>query len=281
MRCTADGRPRGTEDAMFEIGLFGTTHVRAGVRVLRFEQLPATKPRQLLEILAVARGAIVCKPALAERIWAGRPTARWQAALDTHVSVLRRALQPGVAGRRTVIRTTAGGYRLDPDSVLLDLDTFDELVTTAETAPPAEALRALERAVELGQRDVLEHEPYADWASECRRDYRRRLVEAAVRGARAGLACGRLEPALRLARVAVARDPLCEEGWQAVIDVHGRSGRRADAIRAFQDCQRALVREFGISPGSATHRALHAALDRTQGPRPPVEAPGRARSGVG
>src|SRR5439155_84333 len=84
---------------MFEIGLFGTTNVRAGVRVLRFEDLPAAKPRQLLEILAVARGTIVGKPALAERLWAGRPTPRWQAALDTHLTVLRRALEPGVAAR--------------------------------------------------------------------------------------------------------------------------------------------------------------------------------------
>jgi DNA-binding SARP family transcriptional activator len=249
---------------MFEICLFGTTHVRAGVRVLRFEDLPAAKPRQLLEILALARGAIVCKPALAERLWAGRPTARWHAALDTHVSVLRRALQPGVAGRQTIVRTTAGGYQLDTDSVHLDLDTFDGLVAAADAASPAEALPQLERAVELGQRDVLEHEPYADWASECRRDYRNRLVEAAVRGARAGLASGRLERALRLARIAVARDPLCEDGWQAMIDVHGRSGRRADAIRAFRECQRAVVREFGVSPGPATHRALRDALDDTE-----------------
>ena len=246
---------------MFEIGLFGTTTVRAGVRVLHFEDLPAAKPRQLLEILAIARGAIVCKPALAERLWAGRPTARWQAALDTHVSVLRRALQPGVAGRMTVVRTTAGGYQLDTNLVRLDLDIFDDLVEAAGAASPAAALPLLESAVELGMRDVLEHEPYADWASECRRDYRTRLVEAAVQGARAALAIGRPERALRLARISVTRDPFCEDGWQAIIEVHGRSGRRAEAMRAFQDCQRALVREFGVSPGPATHRALRAALD--------------------
>jgi DNA-binding SARP family transcriptional activator len=264
---------------MFEIDLFGTTTVRADVRVLRFEDLPAAKPRQLLEILAIARGAIVCKPALAERLWAGRPTVRWQAALDTHVSVLRRALQPGVAGRETVVRTTAGGYKLDTGMVRLDLDAFDRLVAAAEVAPPEAALLQFERAVELGQRDVLEHEPYADWAYECRRDYRNRLVEAAVRGARAGLATGRLERALRLARVAVARDPLCEDGWQAIIDVHGRSGRRADAIRAFQDCQRALLREFGVSPSPATHRALRAALDDTGAAPLPVLVGGRVAPG--
>ena len=264
---------------MFEIGLFGTTHVRAGSRVLRFDDLPATKPRQLLEILAIARGAIVCKPALAERLWAGRPTARWQAALDTHVSVLRRALQPGVAGRRTVVRTTAGGYQLDMDVVRLDLDTVDDLLAAAETAPPEVALLQLERAVEIGQRDVLEHEPYADWAGECRRDYRNRLVEAAVRGARTGLANGLPDRALRLARIAVARDPLCEEGWRAIIDMHGRSGRRADAVRAFQDCRRALIREFGVNPGPATHRALQAALDDTRPAPLPALAGARPASG--
>jgi DNA-binding SARP family transcriptional activator len=246
---------------MFEIGLFGLTHVRAGARVLRFQDLPAAKPRQLLEVLAVARGAIVGKPLLAERLWAGRPTARWQASLDTHVSVLRRALQPGVAGRMTVVRTTAGGYQLDTDLVRLDLDTFDDLVAAAATASPAAALTLCERAVELGRRDVLEHEPYADWAEDCRREYRGRLVEMAVRGARAALVIDQPERALRLAQLAVARDPLCEDGWQAVIEVHGRNGRPTDAMRAFQDCRRALFREFGIGPGPATRQALRTAVD--------------------
>jgi len=246
---------------MFEIGLFGLTNVRAGVRVLDFGDLPATKPRQLLEILALARGTIVAKPLLAERLWAGRPTARWQASLDTHVSVLRRALQPGVAGRSTVVRTTACGYQLDMNLVRLDLDTFDDLVAAAATAVPATAVDLLERAVHLGRSDVLEHEPYADWAEDCRREYRGRLVDAAVRGARAGLATGQLERALRLGRLAVSRDPLCEDGWQAIIETHGLDGRRADAMRAFQDCRRALFREFGIGPGPAVHRALRTALD--------------------
>jgi len=245
---------------MFEIGLFGLTTVRAGARVLRFQDLPAAKPRQLLEILAIARGAVVGKPVMAERLWAGRPTARWQAALDTHVSVLRRALQPGVAGRLTVVRTTAGGYRLDTDQVRFDLDTFDDLAVAAVAAPPGAALPLCERAVEVGRSDVLEHEPYADWAEDCRRQYRGRLVDAAVRGARAGLATGELERALRLARIAVARDPLCEDGWQAVIEVHGRGGRPTEAMRSFHDCRRALLGGFGIGPGPATLRAVRAAV---------------------
>jgi DNA-binding SARP family transcriptional activator len=246
---------------MFEIGLFGVTNVRTGSRVLRFQDLPAAKPRQLLEILAIARGGIVGKPLLAERLWAGWPSARWQASLDTHVSVLRRALQPGVAGRMTVVRTTAGGYQLDRDLVRLDLDTFDDLITAAATAAPAAMLTSYERAVELGRRDVLEHEPYADWAEDCRREYRARLVEAAVRGAWAGLTIDQRERALRLARLAVARDPLCEDGWQAIIEVHGRNGRPTEAMRAFHDCRRALFREFGIGPGPSTQRALQAAVD--------------------
>ena len=32
-------------------------------------------------------------------------------------------------------------------------------------------------------------------------------------------------------------------------------------MRAFQDCRRALFREFGIGPGPAVHRALRTALD--------------------
>lgn len=259
---------------MFQICLFGTTAVRTPGRTIGLDELPGGKPRQLLEILALGRGTVITKPVLAERLWAGHPPPHATATLETYVAVLRRSLEPGVAGRETVIRTATGGYRLDVRRARLDLDVFDETVAAASQARPAEALPLWERAVAMTGRRVLEHEPHVEWAHEVREDYARRAVHAAVDGARAALALGELDLAVSLAECATQRDPLTEDGWQAVIEAHGRAGRPAAAARAAAACLEVLARELGVYPSPLTRRLLHAALADTTPPtsRPLAEA---------
>lgn len=245
---------------MFTIHLFGTTTVDTPGRTLDLDDLPGGKPRQLLEIVALARGAIVTKPVLAEQLWSGRPPPHATATVETYVAVLRRSLQPGVAGRDTVIRTAAGGYRLDTRRARLDLDDFDETTAAAARVDPALAVSLWQRALGIAGRRVLEHEPHAEWAHEVREDYARRAVRAAVRGSRAALAAGELELAVSLAEEATRRDPLTEDGWQAVIEAHGRAGRPAAAARAAAACLEVLATELGVYPSPLTRRLLHAAV---------------------
>lgn len=255
---------------MFEIHLFGTTSVRTPDRLLRLDDLPGGKPRQLLEILCLARGAVVTKPVLADNLWAGRPPQHAIATLETYVAVLRRALQPGVAGRETVVRTVPRGYRLDPGRTRLDLDDFDEAVTAARLASPAAAVALWERAADLGSATLLDHEPHAEWAHAARSEYAGRSVRAAVDGAHAALAADRPDVAVALAERAVGRDPLVEDGWQALITAHGRCGSPAGATRAFAACRAALVHELGTLPSPRTRALLRTALAEspTRGPRP-------------
>ena len=60
-----------------------------------------------------------------------------------------------------------------------------------------------------------------------------------------------------------------------------RSGRQADALRAFQDARRILGEELGLEPGPALRRleqqilGQDPALDRTARPAPAPAAPAR------
>ena len=92
----------------FGVRLFGHTTVHTPDRTLRASDFMGVKPRQILELIALGRGEPVRKTAIAEQIWAGRPPRRWQVTLESYVALLRRAIQPGVPGRATVLSTTPG-----------------------------------------------------------------------------------------------------------------------------------------------------------------------------
>src|SRR3712207_8814709 len=60
---------------------------------------------QLLEVLVLERGHAVSKEALADALWGEQVPPNYPATLETYVSVLRQALDPGGSPRHSVVRT--------------------------------------------------------------------------------------------------------------------------------------------------------------------------------
>jgi DNA-binding SARP family transcriptional activator len=252
---------------MISIFLYGRTRVHAAGRVLLADAFPGIKPRNILELLTLARGASISKPALAEQLWDGRPPTSWPATLESYVALLRRTLEPGVPGRRTVVATASRGYRLDMDRVTVDLDTFDQLTERAARLPVAESLPAWERALLLAHREPLEDEPYAKWAADAREAHREAVLGATQRAAEAALALRRPERAAVHAEHATRIDPLAEHSWQLLLRALAQAGHRAEAVNAFHACQAALRRELGIDPGPATRQLFERIVGDGMRPR--------------
>ena len=248
----------------FTVGVFGHTTVRTPHRTLRASDFTGVKPRQILELIALGRGEPVRKAALAEHVWAGRPPARWQVTLESYVALLRRALQPGVPGRATVLCTTAGGYRLDVERVRLDLLEFDDVTRRAAATAPERALPLWEHALGVADGTLLAAEPYAAWAVDARRVHEQVLHGAAVTAAEIALELHLPERAVPLARRATDVDPLAEHGWQVLIRAQLAAGRRAEAAHAFRTCRAGLRRDLGVEPDPRT-RELFARILTEQG----------------
>jgi DNA-binding SARP family transcriptional activator len=261
---------------VFRISLFGHTRIGANPRVLSADDLPGLKPRQLLELLALGRGAPVAKTVLADRLWEGRPPASWPATVEGYVSVLRRCLEPGVPGRHTLIKTTPGGYRIDLEHAEIDLELFHRLLAAASEAPAPEALALLERAVQLADANLLQDEVFPRWAVEARSAARVARTTAALRGAEAALGADEPARAATLAGVVTDGEPLMERGWQLAIEALGRAGRRAEAVCAYHECRAVLRRDLGIDPDPLTQavflRALEGSWPAARGPVDPRPA---------
>jgi DNA-binding SARP family transcriptional activator len=179
---------------------------------------------------------------------------------------LRRVLR---AGRSPVrIETQPGGYRLDVAPDELDVLVAGGLVAEARAAALAgdrsRAAARYRQAEDLWRGPSLDgfaDEPFAV-AEAARLDELRRVVleervdvELAL-GHHAGLV-GELE-------AAVMWEPLRERRWRQLMLALYRSGRQADALRAYQRVRKSLADELGLEPGTQL-RSLERAIVRRDG----------------
>ncbi len=254
---------------MLQINLFGGTTVLTDAGTRTATDLGGVKPRQILEILAVAPGVPVSKERLAELLWEGDPPRSWVSTLEGYVCVLRRALRHGT-GRRAAVSTVMRGYVLDTAGASVDLAEFRALRASAVAMRPERALEALDRAVALVTGELFPNEPYAVWAVHERTLVRAEVVEAAIDAAGHATVLQMYGRAAQLARLAIQHDPLAEGAWRLLMTALWRDGRRAEALRAYADLRDVLATELGAEPDRQSHE-LYLSLLRESGAR---EVPG-------
>jgi DNA-binding SARP family transcriptional activator len=242
-----------------EIRLFGPIEVTKGQRCLGPRDFGGTKAKQVLEVLLLARGHIVAKDRLADQLWGEALPKRALAALENHVSVLRRHLGGDGRGRDLVV-TEPGGYRLAAERVDLDLDRFDERITAAGKTGTRMARKLLSEAVLAGARgEVLEDEPYAEWAEEPRRTYRARLLGVHLDAAESALAEHDTRAAIDHALAALSIDPYAERAHRLAMLAHYARGDQRESLADYQRLRSLLAEELGLEPTPQT-RQLQAAI---------------------
>ncbi|MEV0132681.1 BTAD domain-containing putative transcriptional regulator [Dactylosporangium sp. NPDC050688] len=207
------------------------------------------RARQVLGVLAARHDRVQSKDALADAVWGADLPGNATAALEHYVSVLRRALQPGVPTSRSFIVTRAGGYVFATDRARLDLAELRAAAKIAERRPGQLDVR--ERIVELAPELPFAEDEYADWAAPARAEVKAVLVAALLDLAEPAAAAdpGR---ALRLAREATELEPFTERGYRLAMLAGARLGRADEVVRWFDLCRRALADDLGISPSADT-----------------------------
>ncbi len=234
------------------------------------------KTRDLLKILLLAGGHYVAKEQLIEWLWPGADPDAAEANLRSAVSDLRRVLEPDLARGRdsTYIQTRHEGYHFNAaSSVVVDAATF-------ERALQLEGRSALEATLNAYPGDLLEEDPYAEWALAERARLRGLRLEALARLAELCLAQGDASKAIAAAEQGLALDGSRESLWRVLMRAHSLNSDRAAALAAFDRCRAALTRDLGTDPLPET-LALHQALLRSEWPAPAGEAspPGRVTAG--
>jgi WD40 repeat protein/DNA-binding SARP family transcriptional activator len=221
-------------------------------------RLGGPKQRTVLALLVAEVGKPVSVDALIDGVWGDGPTAGARSTLQTYVSNLRAAIGD-------VIVRDDGGYRLIADPESVDAVEFEQALAQATTlveTDPTDAAQRLRAALALWR-----GHPYADVPGpfalelEARRleELRLRAVEMRIE---AELALGR--HALLIAELEV----LCEEfpvyerfRAQHMLALY-RSGRQAEALRAYQKTRAYLADELGLEPSAQLHELERSILNQ-------------------
>lgn len=227
-------------------------------------RLPTRKAEALLAYLALAPQRAHPRDALAGLLWSGSPQARARANLRQTLSLLNKALGPGV------LASSARNVALAPEGLEVDVLAFCALAegTTVE---------ALERAVQCCRGDLLDAMPideagFEDWLLAERASLRGRMVAVLARLAALHEACGATERAIGVAQRLLAFDPLEESAHRRLMRLYAALGRRGAALRQYEVCVNVLRRELDDEPDAET-RALYDAVLRQ---RDEPGLPGRA-----
>ncbi|MDX1691895.1 MAG: BTAD domain-containing putative transcriptional regulator, partial [Acidimicrobiia bacterium] len=236
------------------------------VVVIDGEDRAPTAPRQraLLGLFLLSPGVPIPAERILDRLWGEDPPSGGVKTVGFHLSKLRDALEPdrekGTDG--TVIRTTPAGYVLDVDPADVDASHFEALLGQARAVlgdDPGKAAALSRDALGLWRGPALADFTYEEFAQdEIRRldELRMRALETRVE---ADLALGRHADLVGELERLIADHPL-REGLRASLMVAlYRSGRQADALRAYEDTRRTLADELGIDP-SRELRDLEAAI---------------------
>ncbi len=247
-------------------------------------EVRGARRRALLIRLLIAGNQPVSADLLAHDIWEGSPPVGASSTLTSHVSLLRGLLGPD----RIVNR--AGAYCLRVEAGELDAAAFEHELTGGREAlrddRPHQAAELFEGALGRWRGRALADVEGAPWAAgEVARLEELRLgAEESLLDAR--MALGLHREVVPAAEAAARAEPLREQRWAVWMLALYRSGRQADALRAYQKLHDLLGDELGLEPSSALtglERAivLHSPeLEWTRPPEVPAAGTGATPSAV-
>ena len=234
--------------------------------------VPSGRCHVLLATLLLRPNQFVSVDELVDHVWDGDPPSADRAPKTLQMVVRRLRVALGAAD---CVRTRSGGYLAELDPEQLDLLRFRELARSGDFG----AASALWRGPVLGNvaSERLHRDDVPRLADE-RLAVLERRIDADLDEGLSGELVAEL-------RSLVAEHPLRESFWRHLVLALHRSGRQAEALRAYQEVRERLADELGVDPGPRL-RELHEQIlrsDTAPGVRPqvPRQLPAAVRNFVG
>jgi ATP/maltotriose-dependent transcriptional regulator MalT/DNA-binding SARP family transcriptional activator len=253
-------------DSGIEIRTFGGFQVLREGSAVPPSEWQSRKARDLLKILVTRRGRPSPRDTLAALLWPAEESDALAARLSVALSTVRAVLDPDrQLAADHFISADASAVGLRVDRIRIDVEVFLANADAAFALPPeraGEARDLLETAEAAYAGDLLEEDPYADWAVALREEAR--AVYVRVAQTLADIADGRGDSdaaAHHLLRV-LASDPYDERAHLRLVGVLEAGGRHGDARRAYR-AYAARMEEIGVEAAAfPRHVRPGAALSR-------------------
>lgn len=252
-------RVRGATGPGIRIYCLGGFRVLRGRTPVPDREWKSRLAKALVKLLAANDGRKVPRDVVLETLWPGADPDSSRQTLAGVVHRVRKLLAPESAANREGLYILQEGdlFMLDQDAVWTDIGQFLSHLETAGRlkagGDPEKVVAEYEKAIELYQGDFLPEDRYEDWVS---------VVQGNVRGAYlkaledAGDICdgaGEKNRAALFFEKLFLADPCSEKACRWLMAWYLATGRRGEALRVYERCQRALNLELDVGPDARTH----------------------------
>ena len=234
------------------LGPFEVTNADAPVDIGPRQQ------RTLLALLLVNLNRVVSTERIIEQIWPDEPNGK-ERTLWVYISRLRTALEPGreANAKSSVLVTGDHGYSLRAAPGDVDFLRFEELATQGNgllAGHPDQAGDVLRMGLDLWRGTALEDFAYDEFAQPVAARLEELRLEAIENRIDADIRTGGHRDALGDLEQLVREHPYRERLVSLQMLALYRSGRQADALRAFEHHRRTIAEELGLEPSPELRR---------------------------
>jgi class 3 adenylate cyclase len=242
----------GVQLPRFALSLFGRFELTTDDRAIA---LPGRKLAGLLAYLACTGPRPQPREKLANLLWGSHFETQARQNLRQSLSRLRRIL-----GHESVLSDDNEVW-LAPGVIGCDAVRFEALIVEGSRASLA-AAADLYRNTLLADLNI-EEDAWSEWRDSERERLEGLAVDAMVRHGQHALQSGNAESALKHARRAIAVNTMREDAHRLIVQALAVTGRKAEALKHYQDLAARLKRELNTEPDAAT-RLLVAQLRSAQ-----------------
>jgi DNA-binding SARP family transcriptional activator len=226
----------------------------------------ASKPQELLKLLAVSGDNGLTSDAAADALW---PDAENLAAARKNLEVtLTRARKLLASAGEGTLLMVDGRVRFDAQFCGSDVGLLNRLCDQAEAmamrlgqagASPARLVDLARRMAQTYRGELLPGESESPWLLAARQSLKNTFVRSSVAVSSALLrtagqqvgGVSAAEQAAALLEICIEREPLAEQAYLALMQTYVQLERNAEALHTYRRCRDALSIRLGIKPGAA------------------------------
>jgi DNA-binding SARP family transcriptional activator len=215
----------------------------------------APKIRQLLALLVLRVNQIVSLDTVMEELWGTEPPRSAVTTAQTYIYQLRKIFvrELGPSGG-DLIETSAPGYLLRVDESKVDYRDFDRLIEQARLmaadGQDERAARHFQAALRLWTGPTLSNVTCGHVLQGYVTHLEEKRITALEMRVQAEMDLGNHRELIPELRTLVMAHPFNEWFHIQLITALGRSGRRGDALTAYQNARQILGEELGLDPSA-------------------------------
>jgi DNA-binding SARP family transcriptional activator len=257
---------RGTKAPLLSVHCMGGFKVFRDSKPIPDKQWKSKRAKTLVKMLAAQDNLAMLREQAMEALWTDEDPTRLKMTVNAMLHRARKVLEPSNKPGKDIfcIKNEGEVVALDREKVWTDVDQFLKHLENArrlkDSRKTDSALEEYEKAASLYKGDFLPEDQYCDWAATTRDRLRMRYLRSLDDAAGIADSSGDRAKALGFYERIFHADQSNEKACCWLMTRYASEGRRNEAVRTYERCERALSRDMDLEPEEQTKELYRSIL---------------------